>query len=57
MDSMASMAMEMSASQISMDYSIAMAKKAMEDQERAAAGIIQMMQTSGPMGTYIDTYA
>lgn len=57
MDSIAGMAMDMSASQISVDYSIAMTKKAMENQEEAAASLIQMMQSVGPMGTYIDTYA
>lgn len=57
MESIAGSAMDLSASRIAMDYSIAVAKKAMENQEQMGQQILQMMPPPVAKGAYIDTYA
>lgn len=57
MDSIASAAMDMSAAQFSVNYSMAMTKKVMATQEMAAQELLEMLPPTPPMGQYIDTYA
>ena len=59
MESIAAAAMSMSAAQFATDYSLAVTKMTMEDQEAAQSLISQMMPQAAPpaLGTYIDTYA
>lgn len=47
----------MQAMQISMSYSTAVTKMAMEVEEIAAANITKMLPPPMPAGKYIDTYA
>lgn len=57
MDSIAAMSMSMSAASIAQDYSIGVAKKAMESTELAAQELLEMLPETPPMGQFIDTYA
>ncbi len=60
MDSIASMAMDMSAAQFEYAYSIAMTKKTMDMQEMAGQELLNMlpdMPAGLPKGNFIDTYA
>lgn len=57
MDAIAGMAMDMSAAQFSMDYSIAVTKKMMDTQELAAQELLQMLPPAPAKGEFIDTYA
>lgn len=60
MDSIASMAMDMSAAKFSMEYSLAMTKKTMDMQEMAGQELLRMLPQQSPtvpMGDFIDTYA
>lgn len=57
LDAIASAAMEMSAAQFSVDYSMAMTKKVMDSQELAAQELLRMLPAPEGMGQYIDTYA
>jgi len=59
MDSIASMAMEMSAAQFAQSYSISVTKKIMDTQELAGQELLNMLPaTPAPAkGNYIDVYA
>ena len=57
MESIASMAMSMSAAQFQVQYSTAVQKKVMETAELAAQEILQMLPSDPGMGQFIDTYA
>ncbi len=57
LDAIASAAMEMSAAQFSVNYSMAMTKKVMDSQELAAQELLRMLPATEGMGQYIDTYA
>lgn len=59
MESIAGMAMDMSAAQFANQYSISVTKKAMETEELAAQELLNMLPDiqSLPKGQYIDTYA
>lgn len=62
MDSIASMAMSMSAASFAQNYSIAVTKKAMEGEELAMQEILNMLpdttaMSAPPKGEYIDVYA
>lgn len=57
MDSIASMAMDMSAAQFETAYSLSVEKKVMDTQELAAQEMLQMLPPTQPMGDFIDTYA
>lgn len=59
MESIASMAMNMSAAQTAANYSIAVTKKMMDTQELAGQELVKMLQavpTPGK-GQYVDFYA
>ncbi len=56
MDQIAGMAMDMQASQFSVQYSMALERKAMDTMELAAQEMLEMLPDV-PMGQYIDTYA
>lgn len=57
MDSIASAAMQMSAQQFQVQYSMAVTKKVMDTQEMAAQELLEMLPPTQDMGQYIDTYA
>ena len=62
MESIASMAMSMSAASFAQNYSIAVTKKAMEGEELAAQEILNMLPDTPAApapakGNYIDVYA
>lgn len=57
MNSIAAQSMSMSAAQFAQQYSISVAKKAMENQEQAAQQILEMLPPTPPMGQNIDVYA
>lgn len=57
MSSVAGMATNLSASKLAMDYSISVAKKAMDTQELAAQELLRMLPQQPPLGSIIDTYA
>lgn len=57
MDSIASMAMDMSAAQFETAYALSVEKKVMDTQELAAQEMLQMLPPTQPMGDFIDTYA
>ncbi len=57
MDAIASAAMDMSAAQFSVNYSMAVTKKVMDTQEMAAQELLDMLPSAPPLGKYIDTYA
>ena len=59
MESIASMAMGMSAASFSTNYSIAVTKKMMDSQEMAAQELMKMLEAvpTPPKGNYIDVYA
>ena len=60
MESIASMAMSMSAAQMATNYSMAVTKKMMDSQELAAQELLKMLPetpVSLPKGEYIDVYA
>ena len=58
-NSMASASMTMSKAQTMQQYSVSMTKKAMDSQELALQGLLEMLpQQSAPTkGMYIDVYA
>lgn len=56
MNSIAAQSMSMSAAQFAQQYSLSVAKKAMETQELAAQELLDMLPQN-PMGQYIDVYA
>lgn len=57
--SIASASMTMSTTQTQLQYSTAVTKKAMDSQEMALQGLLEMLpqQSIPAKGTYIDTYA
>ena len=58
MESIASMAMDMSAAQFANQYAISVTKKSMEVEELAAQEMLNMLPNiSVPKGDFIDTYA
>lgn len=57
MDAIASSAMNMSAAQFSVKYSMAMERKAMDTMEMAAQELLEMLPDVPAKGQYIDTYA
>lgn len=59
MESIASMAMNMSAAQTAANYSIAVTKKMMDTQELAGQELVKMLEAvpTPAKGQYIDTYA
>lgn len=59
MESIASMAMSMSAASFANNYSIAVTKKMMDSQELAGQELMKMLEAvpTPPKGQYIDTYA
>ena len=57
MSGIAATAMSLSAAKLSVDYSTAVTKKAMETQEAAAQQLLEMLPQQPPLGKYIDTYA
>lgn len=57
MDSIAGAAMNMSAAQFSVQYSMAMERKAMDSMEMAAQELLEMLPPVPAKGQYIDTYA
>lgn len=59
MNSIATMAMSLSAAKFQQNYSISVTKKAMDTQELAVQEILKMLpQTPQPVsGTHIDVYA
>ncbi len=59
MESIASMAMDMSAASFATQYSLSVTKKMMDTQELAAQEMLNMLPDiqSLPKGQYIDTYA
>lgn len=57
MDAIASSAMNMSAAQFSVQYSMAMERKAMDTMEMAAEEMLEMLSAVPPKGQFIDTYA
>lgn len=56
MESIASMAMSMSAAQFQVQYSTAVTKKVMDTAELAGQEMARMLEEM-PKGQYIDTYA
>lgn len=56
MESIASMAMNMSAAQFQVQYSTAVTKKVMDTAELAGQEMVRMLEEM-PKGQYIDTYA
>lgn len=59
MESIAGMAMDMSAAQFATNYSIAVTKKMMDTQELAGQELVKMLEAvpTPAKGQYIDTYA
>ena len=57
MNGIAATAMSLSAAKLSVDYSTAVTKKAMDSQEVAVQQLLEMLPEQPPMGKYIDTYA
>lgn len=57
MDSVARMAMEMNSTRFATEYSMAVTKKVMDNQEMAAQQMLQMLPPPPPKGSIIDTYA
>ena len=57
LDAIACAAMDMSAAQFAVDYSMAVTKKVMDSQELAAQELLRMLPPTQGMGQYIDTYA
>lgn len=57
MTGIAAQATSMSAAQFAQNYSISVAKKAMDTQELAAQEILQMLPDAPAKGQYIDVYA
>ena len=59
MESIASMAMGMSAASCATNYSLAVTKKMMDSQELAGQELVKMLEAvpSPAKGQYIDTYA
>jgi len=59
MDSIASASMSLSSQKIAQQYSISVAKKAMDTQELAAQELLAMLpqQPQIPKGQFIDVYA
>ena len=59
MESIASMAMGMSAASFATNYSLAVTKKMMDSQELAGHELVKMLEAvpSPAKGQYIDTYA
>ena len=57
MTSIASQAMSMSQAQFAQQYSISVAKKAMETEELALQEITEMLPQTPPMGVNLDVYA
>lgn len=57
MESIASAAMDMQATQFSVQYSMAVTKKVMDTQELAAEELLEMLPAVQNPGQYIDTYA
>lgn len=55
-DSAALPAVELPDSSIRMEH-LVLARKAMEGQDRIGMGAFHMLEVSGPIGTYVDTYA
>lgn len=59
MESIASMAMGMSAASFATNYSLAVTKKMMDSQEMAGQELMKMLEAvpAPPKGQYIDVYA
>lgn len=59
MESIAGMAMDMSAAQFATNYSMAVTKKMMDTQELAGQELVKMLEAvpTPAKGQYIDTYA
>ena len=57
LESIAGAAMDMSAAQFSVEYSMAVTKKVMDTQELAAQELLEMLPAAPSMGQYIDVYA
>ncbi len=57
MDAIAGAAMDMSAAQTSLAYSLAVTKKMMDTQEVVAQELLEMLPQQPPMGEFIDVYA
>ncbi len=59
MESIASMAMGMSAASFATNYSLAVTKKMMDSQELAGQEMMKMLEAvpAPPKGNYIDVYA
>ncbi len=59
MNSIAAQSMGMSAAKVAQQYSLSVAKKAMDTQELAAQELLEMLpqQPQVPMGQYLDVYA
>lgn len=61
MESIASMAMGMSAASFATNYSLSVTKKMMDSQELAAQEMMKMLEAAAPTvpakGQYIDVYA
>lgn len=59
MNSIASMAMDMSAASFATEYSLAVTKKMMDTQELAGQELVKMLEAvpTPAKGQYIDTYA
>lgn len=57
MNSIAAASTSMSAAQFAQNYSISVAKKAMDSQEQMAQQILDMLPQTPPMGQYLDVYA
>ncbi len=56
-NSIAAQAMSMKAAQFQQNYSVSVAKKAMDSQELAAQEILSMLPDAPAKGQYIDVYA
>ncbi len=59
MTSIAAQSVSLSAAQTAQQYSVSVAKKAMDTQELAAQELLEMLpqQPQVPMGQYLDVYA
>lgn len=57
MESIASVAMDMSAAQVANQYAISVTKKMMDTQELAGQELIKMLPPTPGKGQYIDVYA
>ncbi len=57
MESIAGMAMDMSAAQFATNYSISVAKKMMDTQELAGQELLNMLPPTPGKGDFIDVYA